>query len=45
MGKDGMDIDQGIDMKYEIGLLDDNGRINKGVVHRVNEDRSGIYLE
>ncbi len=45
MEKDGMDINQCIDMKYEIGLLDDKGRINKGVVHRVNEDRSGIYLE
>lgn len=45
MVKDSENINPAEDMKYEISLLDYGGETNKDVVHKINEDRSGIYLE
>ena len=38
-------INPGEDMDLEVSLLDDGGTTNRGVIHRINETRSGIYLE
>jgi len=38
-------IDPSKDMEHEISLRDYGGSTNKNVIHRVNENRSGIYLE
>lgn len=45
MTEDSGKINPGKDMKYEESLLDNGGRTNRSVVYRVNEDKSGIYLE
>lgn len=45
MAKDDVNINPEEDMKYEESLLDYGGKTNRSVVYRVNEDRSGIYLE
>lgn len=42
---DSAKIDPSKDMEYEISLLDYGGATNKNVIYRINEDRSGIYLE
>ena len=39
------EFNPGEDMKWEASLLDYGGQKNRSVVYRVNEDRSGIYLE
>ena len=45
MAKDVGDIDPGKDMEHEVSLLDYGGRTNENVVYRINENRSGIYLD
>jgi len=45
MVKDDVGLNPEEDMKYEVSLLDYGGKTNKGVVYRINEDKSGIYLE
>lgn len=45
MVKDDVEINPEEDMKYEVSLLDYGGKTNRSVVYRVNEDRSGIYLD